>query len=177
MEEVVKIPSGVEVSVDGLKLSVKGPLGKLERDFRSQCFIGQVKVEKGADTVKVSTESYKRHLKAEVGTIAATLTSMIGGVTKGYTYKLKSVFMHFPMSVKVQGNKVVVTNFLGEKAPRTANIVSGTKVEIKGDELIVTGNDRESVGQTSANIESATKIQSRDRRVFQDGIFITSKGD
>jgi large subunit ribosomal protein L6 len=49
-------------------------------------------------------------------------------------------------------------------------------VEIKSENITVTGIDREKVGQTVANIERATKIRKRDIRVFQDGVYRTSKG-
>ena len=55
-------------------------------------------------------------------------------------------------------------------------ILEGVSVEIKGDEVIVKGIDKEKVGQTVANIERATAVKNRDIRVFQDGIYRISKG-
>ena len=48
-------------------------------------------------------------------------------------------------------------------------------MEIKGDKVTVTGTDVEKAGQTAANIEQSTRISSRDRRVFQDGIFLVRR--
>ncbi len=109
-------------------------------------------------------------------TIKAHINNMITGVTKGFTYKMKIVYAHFPMTVKVQGDKVIIENFLGERHPRKAKILGDTKVQVKGDEVHITGIDKEDVGQTMANIEQATKIKRRDPRVFQDGIYLISKG-
>jgi len=79
--------------------------------------------------------------------------------------------MHFPFKVEISGNEITINNFLGEKIPRKAKIVDGCKVEIKGDEISVSGINKESVGLTAARLEIATKVKNRDRRVFQDGIF------
>src|SRR5690606_1375479 len=97
------------------------------------------------------------------------------GVTEGFTYRMKIVYAHFPMSVKVAGDSVVIENFLGERHPRRARIVGDTKVQVKGDEVEVSGINKEDVGQTMANIEQATRIKGRDPRVFQDGIYLVSK--
>ncbi len=110
-----------------------------------------------------------------LGTIIAHTRNMIKGLKEGYSYKLKVVYTHFPISVKVEGDKVVITNFLGEKTPRVAKILGDTKVQVNGQEIIVSGSDKELVGQTAANIETATKISKKDRRVFQDGIYIVSR--
>jgi large subunit ribosomal protein L6 len=102
---------------------------------------------------------------------------MSKGVTEGYEYRMKVVFNHFPIQVKVAGDKVEIGNFLGEKQARIAPIVPGVTVKVQGDELVLTGINRETVGNTAANIEQACKVRNRDPRVFQDGIYITSRGN
>jgi large subunit ribosomal protein L6 len=97
------------------------------------------------------------------------------GVTEGYTYKLRIVYSHFPMKVSTKGPEFTVDNFLGEKYPRKTKVLPGVKVEIKGNEVTVTGIDKELVGQTAANIEQLTRIKNFDLRVFQDGIYIIEK--
>ena len=62
-----------------------------------------------------------------------------------------------------------------EKIPRKSKILEGVKVEIDKDTILLSGYDKEAVGQTAANLEKATKIKKRDRRRFQDGIFIIEK--
>lgn len=173
-EKKVKIPSEVKVSIEGNKVKVVGPKGELEKSFKIP---KDVKVELGEEFVKVFSENERRKIKAMVGTIAAHIRNMIEGVVKGYTYKLKVVYSHFPVTVKVENDKVVIQNFLGERTPRIAKIVGNTKVEVKGQEIIVSGIDIDAVGQTAGNIEQATRITGKDRRVFQDGIFIVSKGE
>ncbi|MEM0320076.1 MAG: 50S ribosomal protein L6, partial [Candidatus Nezhaarchaeales archaeon] len=122
----------------------------------------------------VLVESYikGRRGKSVCGTVASHIRNMIIGVTEGFVYKLKIVYSHFPMTVKVEGDKVVIENFMGEKSKRIAKIVGKVKVQVKGDEVIVEGADLEQVSQTAANIERATKIRGYDPRVFMDGIYI-----
>ncbi len=106
-----------------------------------------------------------------LGTIEAHVNNMIKGVTEGYTVKLKIVYMHFPFTLKTSGKEISINNFLGEKTPRKTKIVGDCKVEVKGDEITITGINKDDVGQTAANLERATWVRARDRRVFQDGIF------
>ena len=177
VQEVVEIPENVEVSVDGLKVTVKGPKGELIRDF-SHARNVIIRVED--NKVIVETFFANRRRKALVGTIASHIENMIRGVTKGYRYKLKIIYSHFPVTVQVdEKNRVVrIKNFLGEKADRIAKIVGDdVKVTVKGDDIIVEGIDIEHVGQTAANIELATKVKDKDRRVFVDGIYIYDWGE
>jgi large subunit ribosomal protein L6 len=89
---------------------------------------------------------------------------------------MKTVFSHFPIKTIVEGNQLVIQNFLGERFPRRADILENVKIEVKGEILILTSIDKEKVGQTAANIERATKVKNRDIRVFQDGIYIVKRG-
>ena len=102
------------------------------------------------------------------------------GVEEGFEYKLRAVYSHFPMTLKVEGNKMTISNLFGEKVPRVAKLPwSPSEVEVKVEnktEVTVKGSDREKVGQTAANIERACKVKKRYPRVFRDGIYITSKG-
>lgn len=174
-ERIIEIPQGVDVAVEGFKVSVSGSKGKTEKDFSSPLFKNLIKIAKQGNLIKVSFDSRKRKTKSMAGTIEAHIKNMISGMAKGYTYKLKIVFMHFPMTVKVSGKEILIQNFLGEKSMRKAKIFGNVRVEIKDDEITVSGYNKEDVGQTAANIERATKISARDRRIFQDGIFLVSR--
>ena len=173
--KTVEIPEGVDVEIDGSKVTVRGPKGELTRVFP---------VPKGVilrkENGKVIVETYfaNARRRAMVGTLAAHIRNMIVGVTKGYRYKLKIIYSHFPMKLEIKNDKLIINNFLGEKAPRVAKILPGVKVSIdnKNKDVIVEGIDIEKVGQTAANIELATKIKDKDRRKFMDGIYIYEKG-
>lgn len=166
------IPENVSIEIADNKVKVSGEKGQLERKFE---LIKGMKLEKTDNKIKVSAESERRKVKALVGTIIAHIKNMIKGVTKGFTYKLKIVFSHFPITVKVEGDKVIILNFLGSRVPKIAKIVGNTQVRVEGQEIIVSGIDLESVGQTSSNIELATRIVGYDKRRFMDGCYIVSK--
>lgn len=166
------IPDDVTISVDGMRVEVSGPKGKVERSFKT---IRGIKIEKIGNKVRVSSEKERRKMKALVGTILAHIRNAIKGVKEGYTYKLRVVYSHFPITVKVEGDKVVIQNFLGETTPRVAKIVGGAKVEVKKREVIVSGIDKDEVAQTAGNIEQACRIVGKDRRRFMDGIYVVEK--
>ncbi|MEM5801969.1 MAG: 50S ribosomal protein L6 [Candidatus Aenigmatarchaeota archaeon] len=170
----IEIPEGVGAELLENKIKVSGPKGTLEKSFQ---LTKEVKMEKVDNKIKVFSESERRDVKALIGTIAAHIKNLFEGVTKGFTYRLKVVFSHFPITVKVEGDKVLIQNFLGERTARIAKIVGNTEVKVSGQEITVSGIDLEKVSQTAANIEQATRIVGYDRRRFPDGIFIVSKGE
>ena len=170
-EKTVDIPEGVNASKQGNNLVVTGPKGQLEREFKHHI----VKLEIKDNKINVSSKDDRRKLKALVGTWAALAKNIVTGVDKEWEVRLKSVYSHFPMKLAVEGNKFVIQNFLGEKAPRSAKIVEGTNVKVDKDYIIITGIDREKVGQTGANIEIAAKVVGYDRRIFQDGCYLVQK--
>ncbi len=168
----VELPDDVKAEIKEGVVIVEGPKGKLERKL----YHPKISIEKIDNKIVVKCEFARRKEKALVGTFAAHIKNMIKGVTEGFVYKMKIVYSHFPMKVSVKGNEVIIENFLGEKHPRKAKIFGNVKVTVKGDEVTIEGINREEVGQTAANIEFATKVKDRDIRVFQDGIYIVSKG-
>ncbi|MEB3860076.1 MAG: 50S ribosomal protein L6 [Desulfurococcales archaeon] len=169
----IEVPEGVSVEVDGYKVRVSGPKGSLERDFSHARGV-VVRVEGGRVVVEAFFADARK--RALLGSIAAHIRNMIKGVTKGFRYKLKIIYSHFPVNVRVEGDRVVISNFLGEKAPRVARILEGVTVRVQGQDVIVEGIDIERVAQTAANIELATKIKDKDRRKFMDGIYIYERG-
>jgi large subunit ribosomal protein L6 len=170
LREEIPIPEGIDVIIAD-EVTVKGSKGQLSRKFNHR----SIQITKEDNNVVVEVKFPKKRDKAMLGTIKSHINNMMVGLTDGFTYHMKIVYAHFPMTVKAAGDKVVIENFLGEKYPRTAKILGDTKVQIKGEEVTVTGISKEDVGQTMANLEQATKIRGRDPRVFQDGIYLVSK--
>jgi len=171
MERIIEIPNGVQIELNNVKVKIVGPKGTLERDFYSPLFRKEITMKKNENKILISSESKRKKVRAMLGTIDSHIVNMIEGVQEGFTVKLKIVYMHFPFTIKISGKDILINNFLGEKTPRKAEIINDCKVDVKGDEITVTGINKEDVGQTSANLEKATWIRNRDRRVFQDGIF------
>ena len=167
----IDIPQGANTKFDGTMLKVEGKQGKTERPFKNP----KVSIVLQGKKIILETEFPSKREKALIGTWEGHVNNMLVGVIKGFECKMKMVNAHFPMKVTVKGSDVIVENFLGGRCPRTAAIVGDTKVDVKKDELVLTGSNKETVGQTAANIERSTKIRGFDPRVFQDGIYITGK--
>lgn len=173
LERSVSIPDGVKVEVKGREVTVTGPKGSLTKSLVHMPV--NLAVKDGRVMASV-TWPRKREI-AMVGTAAAHIRNMITGVTKGFVYKLKVVYAHFPMTVKVQPGKILIENFTGEKTARVARIVGKVEVKVAGDDITVEGIDREMVSQTAANIQYATRIKEKDQRVFLDGIYVYEKSE
>lgn len=171
MEREATIPEGIEARLEGRTLAVKGPKGELSREFRHPKVTLELKGSKA--TIKSSED--RRRANAVVGTWASHIRNMCTGVTSGWEARLKVVHSHFPIKVNAEDDKLVVQNFLGERKPRVAKIPKGVKAESKKDEILVTGLEKESVGHACGNIERITRVSGRDKRIFQDGIYITDK--
>ncbi len=171
MEKIIKIPEGIEAKLEGAVLTLKGPLGELRREFRDQ----KIKASAGEGNITFSSEYGKGKTPALMGTWAAHVRNMIGGVRYGWVCRLRLVYSHFPVKLKAEDGKLVIQNFLGERKPRIARILPGTEAAVDKDEVIVRGIDKEMVGQSCANIEQSCNVKGFDRRIFQDGIWKLSK--
>lgn len=166
----IPIPQGVTVRSEAGALKLKGKAGEVSRIIET----GRASISVGKSII-LSLEMPKRRELAEFNTVCSEIRSALEGVEKGYEYRLKIVYAHFPIKVQVKGSEVVIENFLGERHPRKARIMGKAKVAVSGDHLTVSSVDIEEAGQTAANIEKATRIKNYDRRVFQDGIYIVEK--
>ena len=172
----IALPEGASASIAGDVITVSKDDQSLSREFRHH----KVEVRAVNGDLEVFVNLPRRSDKALAGTWAAHLRNMALGIDEGFEYRLKAVFSHFPMSLKVDGKQMIINNLFGEKVPRVAKLPwSPAEVEVRVEnktDVVVRGADREKVGQTAANIERACRIKKRDRRVFQDGIYIVSKG-
>ncbi len=175
MEKIIKIPKGIECSVEGFKVKVRGKLGELERDLYNRGITNILKIEKSGDEIKLSSILENKKGRALLGTVAAHILNLFKGVESGYKYKLKIVYTHFPLLIEQKGNEIILSNFLGQKVIKKMNIPAGVKIEIKKDEIEVFSLNKELAGQTAARVERLTKHSKMDRRRFQDGIFIFDK--
>ncbi|BBD71910.1 50S ribosomal protein L6 [Sulfodiicoccus acidiphilus] len=174
VKEEVQIPQNVAVHLEGKVLRVKGSKGEITRDFS---FAKGIEIRLDGNKVIFEATFLDKRKKALFYSVISHVKNMFRGASEGYVYKLKVLQTHFPMSVKVVKDVVQITNLIGEKNVRKASILEGVKVTVKGDEIVVEGSDLERVAQTAANIEQASKIRGFDKRIFGDGIYITSKGE
>ena len=171
----IELPEGVSANIDGDDVTLSKNGSSISRTFRNS----RISIISVDGKIQVFCDLPRRKHKALAGTWAAHLKNMVRGINSGFEYRLKAVYSHFPMTLKVDGNIMTITNLFGEKVPRSANLPwTPSEVQVRVEnkvDVIVTCADREKVGQTAANIERACKIRKRDRRVFQDGIYIVSK--
>ena len=175
MEQKIEIPEKIEIEVKERRIIVKGPKGSTEKDFDDPRYNKSIQIKREDSSLIIASQSENRKTKAMIGTIKAHVRNMINGVTACYKYTMKVIYSHFPISISVQGNNVQIKNFLGEKGSRYAAIIGNSTVKIGKDDVVVTGINIEEVSQTTANIENICHISRKDRRIFQDGIYISTK--
>ena len=173
ISKTIQVPENVDVSLDGKKINVKGAKGFLTRDFS----FATIEIEGEGKNIRIWAKWPRKKEAALVGTICSHINNMITGVTKGYQYKLKIVFSHFPITVKVQGKFVLIENFTGERRARRIKILGDTKVKVEAEDIVVEGLNLEEVSQTAANIEQATRVRGKDPRVFLDGLYVYERNE
>ncbi len=152
ISHTIDLPEGVSATLAGNDVTLAKDGKSLTREFRHP----RLEVRDSSEGIEVFCNLPRRKEKALAGTWAAHLNNMARGLDSGFEYKLKAVYSHFPMTIKVQGNQMTITNLFGEKVPRVAALPwSPADVEVKVSnktDITVTGADREKVGQTAANI-------------------------
>lgn len=185
MRTQIELPDDVDASLDHLDLTVEGPNGSVTRKLwypDVTVSVEEITVEGGEDEadrqvdgVVIESPEEDRKTVATMGTFESHVRNMVFGVTDGWEYQMEVFYSHFPMQVEVQDGDVVISNFLGEKSPRRTTIHGDTQVQVDGEEVTLSGPDIEAVGQTAADIEQLTRVNDKDTRVFQDGVYITQK--
>ncbi|MFC7128368.1 50S ribosomal protein L6 [Haloferax chudinovii] len=167
----IEIPDEVSAEVKNLELTIEGPNGSVTK----RLWYPNVSVSAEDDAIVIESDVENAKTNATIGTFESHVNNMLHGATEGWEYKMEVHYAHFPMQVSVEGSDVVIKNFLGEKSPRRAQIRGDTDVQVDGEELTLTGSNKENVGQTAADIEQLTRVKDKDTRVFTDGVYITQK--
>jgi len=170
----IRLPKEISISIqEGNNVTLKGPKGELSRIFKTH----RVKLSTEGNVITFTGFPDNKQTRIFIETISAHIRNMTEGLIYGYAYKMKVVYSHFPMSIIVEKGVVNIKNFLGEKFPRKAKIVNNTKVEVKGQEIIVSGINKEDVGQTASNLEHKSKVKNKDIRRYQDGLYLIEAGN
>jgi large subunit ribosomal protein L9e len=171
----VEIPEGVEVEVNSRVIKVTGPRGSLTRDFKHM----SMDLRKVGNTIRVDVWFANRKQLATVRTVISHIDNMMVGVTRGFMYKMRFVYSHFPINVTLNGDNVEIRNFLGEKRVRKVKLMEGVKyvrsADVK-DQIELSGNDIAMVSLTAAQIQGQTNVRKKDLRKFLDGIYVSEKG-
>lgn len=169
--KTIELGSGLNAKFIDNIFTISGPAGTVSKKMN----FGKLNVDIQKDKIIIGNEKSTKTEKKMMNTNSAHIRNMIKGATKMFEYELKICSGHFPMTVKKEGNKAIIKNFLGEKVDRTCSIPKGVEVEINKTAIIVKSVDKELAGQVAANFEKATTIRGRDKRIFQDGIYIIKK--
>lgn len=169
--ETITIPQGITATASDSTITIKGPKGELTRAF----IIPGITLTIKENTISLKTKQASRHEKTAINTTKAHINNMIRGTQEPFKYILKICSGHFPMTVTITKEECSVKNFLGEKVPRKTRIPAGAEAKVEGDKITIMSTNRELAGQAASNIEQLMQVRGRDRRVFQDGIYIIEK--
>ncbi|KDQ20714.1 hypothetical protein BOTBODRAFT_26733 [Botryobasidium botryosum FD-172 SS1] len=177
--EEITIPEGVTVAIKSRLVTVEGPRGSISKNFRHVNMDIQL-IKKNAHKVTLAVWQAGRKHVACLGTIKSLINNMIIGVTKGFLYKMRLVYAHFPINAIIQdgGSAVEIRNFLGEKIVRHVAMAEGVKIsesKAQKDELILEGIDIQSVSQSAASIQGVCRVRNKDIRKFLDGIYVSER--
>ncbi|KAK8191405.1 putative 60S ribosomal protein L9 [Phyllosticta capitalensis] len=179
--ESLTIPEGVKVHIKTRIVTVEGPRGKLVKDL-SHIAVSFAVPKK--NVIDIELHHGARKNIAALRTVCSIIENMITGVTKGFKYKMRYVYAHFPINVNIEKNKetdnyeVEIRNFLGEKLVRRVAMAPGVDVEASKnvkDELQLTGNDLEKVSQSAADIQQICRVRNKDIRKFLDGLYVSER--
>ena len=176
VDDELEIPEDISIDISPLKLiTIKGKKGSISKDFGHA---KSIDVFKEGNKICFHADFPRKKQMALIGTLKNVLNNLILGIQNEYTYKMKIVYSHFPITlVPPKGNskEILIKNFIGERAPRVTYAIGDVKIKANKEEVIVSGLDREAVGQTCANIQLKCRIKEKDKRVFQDGIYVYEK--
>lgn len=174
-ERIIEIPKNVTATLTSVRggktVKIKGPKGELIRTF------DRLKVHISLNDKKFTVQSFFGN-KAEasmVGTITGHISNMIKGVTEEFTYKVQVITSHFPATVEVQKDIILVKNLYGRRDPIRIPYDKSVNITVKRDIVSLTGIDIEKVSQTAARLAESTRLrgrQSKDPTVFQDGLYV-----
>ncbi|KAG5255351.1 60S ribosomal protein [Salix suchowensis] len=141
--ETMDIPDGVKIKINARVIEVEGPRGKLSRDFKHL----------NLDFQKTS---------AAIRTALSHVENLITGVTKGYRYKMRFVYAHFPINASITNSNtaIEIRNFLGEKKVRKVDMLDGVTI----------------LRSEKVKDELKCHVKNKDIRKFLDGIYVSEKG-
>lgn len=179
-DQILDIPQDVKVQIKSRLVTVSGPRGSLSKNLRH---IDITFTKLSNQQIKLTVHNGDRKHVAALRTVKSLIANMITGVTKGYKYKLRYVYAHFPINVNVieqNGEKFIeIRNFLGDKQIRQVKVHEGVTVEFSAnqkDEIVLMGNSVENVSQNAADIQQICRVRNKDIRKFLDGIYVSEKG-
>ncbi|KAF7629093.1 hypothetical protein AFLA_004433 [Aspergillus flavus NRRL3357] len=203
-EERLPIPENVKIHIRSRVVTVEGPRGmqkphklkeisytkkSLHKDGKLVKDLSHIAVTFGRpekDVISIELHHGARKGVATLRTVRTIINNLIIGVTKGFKYKMRYVYAHFPINVNIEKNAetglydVEIRNFLGEKYVRRITAQPGVEIitspNVK-DELQLSGNSLENVSQSAADIQQICRVRNKDIRKFLDGLYVSERGN
>ncbi|KAI9894221.1 MAG: hypothetical protein M1814_004075 [Vezdaea aestivalis] len=181
--ELLNVPEGVKVSIKSRTVHVEGPRGKLVKDLHHLNVQFQ-NPRKGV--IEIVLHHGQRKGVATLRTVKTIINNLIIGVTRGFKYKMRYVYAHFPINLNIEKNSetglfdVEIRNFIGEKIVRRVTMHKGVEIETTKnvkDEIQLTGNSLEDVSQSAADIQQICRVKNKDIRKFLDGLYVSERGN
>lgn len=174
-ERIVEVPESTDAKMEpirgGYTVSIKGPKGELTKTFSRL----NVHLSLKEKIFTIQSHFGKKREAAMVGTIAGHLKNMIKGVNEQYTYRVRVITSHFPATVEVQTNEVLIKNLYGRRDPIRVPLDPSVDVKVKGEFVTITGINKEATSQVAARLAEASRLRgrrSKDPTVFQDGLYV-----
>ncbi|CEP61474.1 60S ribosomal protein uL6 LALA0_S03e03664g [Lachancea lanzarotensis] len=179
-DQLLDIPEGVTVNIKSRVIKVVGPRGELTKNLKH---IDVTFAKVSNRQVKITVHNGDRKHVAALRTVKSLVANMVTGVTKGFKYKMRYVYAHFPINVNVvekdSSKFVEIRNFLGDKQVRLVPVREGVSIDFSAnqkDEIVLSGNSIENVSQNAADIQQICRVRNKDIRKFLDGIYVSEKG-
>ena len=146
----ITLPSGVDVTLSGRHISVKGPKGTLERDLP-----GEITVRQDGDTLLVERPNDERQNRALHGLVRSLVNTMVVGVHQEFTKELEIIGVGY-RAAAAGPNKLDLA--LGFSHPVSVDAPDGITFEVPApNRIVIRGIDKEAVGQIAANIRKIRK--------------------
>ena len=145
----IPVPSGVEVSISGRQVAVKGPKGELDLQIP-----GDISVRQDGEEIVVERPNDERQNRAMHGLTRSLVNNMVVGVSEGFTKELQIVGVGYRAAPK--GTDIELQ--LGFSHPVVVKAPDGIKFDVpEPTRIIVSGADKQAVGQVAADIRSYRK--------------------
>jgi len=182
-QETLDVPENVKVHIRSRVVTVEGPRGKLVKNLQ-HLSVGFSHPSRNLIVIELHHGSRKNI--ATLRTVKTLINNLIIGVTRGFKYKMRYVYAHFPINVNLEKSnesglfEIEIRNFLGEKIVRKLTLHEGVDIEAsknQKDEIQLSGNSLENVSQSAADIQQICRVKNKDIRKFLDGIYVSEKGN
>lgn len=181
-EQRVEIPEEVRVTLKSKVIAVEGKNGRLERSFKSMP-VQIIEEKKDGRTAALVVRVWFARSKPSscINTIATHVRNMITGVSKGFHYTMRFGFNLHPMQpvAKDAGKTIEILNYIGRKFKTVIAAAPGVTISTANadtkKEIDLEGLDPEQIGLTAGLINQKCRPIRKDKRVFRDGIYVTSR--